>query len=98
MYKGRIFVSLASTAMVMLLAGCATDGKMQEEVAQARAMSLESKTAADRVAEDARAALAKAEEALTKAEEAARAADAAQACCDENKERVDRVFKKAMRK
>lgn len=97
MYKWRIFVSCASVATVMLLSGCASDG-LQAEITELRNTTLEIRATADRASESSSMAMSKAEEALNKAEDAARAAAEAQSCCEDNRERVDRVFKKSMNK
>jgi outer membrane murein-binding lipoprotein Lpp len=73
----------ASMAAALLLSGCASD-QMKKDISDARSMAEQAQASADR--------------AQRSADAAASAASAAQSCCDENKTRVDRAFRKAMNK
>jgi uncharacterized lipoprotein YajG len=93
----RTVLPLTAAAAILLLSGCATD-QMKQDIAEARALAEEAKAAAAAAQSSADTAAAKADAAAAKAELAHGSADAAQACCDANKERVDRMFRKAMMK
>lgn len=90
MKKRSILVTCASAATVLLLSGCGTE-QLKSEIAEVRSIAQEAKSSAQASA-DASAA------AMSKAEAAASAAEAAQSCCDDNRERLDRVFRKSMNK
>jgi membrane-bound lytic murein transglycosylase len=86
-------IALTSAIAVSLLTGCASE-QMQKEINEVRIIAQEAKATADKSmekAEEASAAMAKAEAAMS-------AAEAAQACCDDSRERLDRVFRKSMNK
>jgi hypothetical protein len=94
-------VSFAVRAAVMasvlgLVAGCSNVTKEQLAAVEAKASEASSKAAAAAsTADAAMKAAAKASESATAAQAAA---DAAQACCNDNKSRLDSMFEKAMRK
>lgn len=82
--KKTALLSLAAVlASAGLVSGCATD-ELKKEIADVR-------TLAEQAQGTANAADAKAQQALD-------AANNAQACCNENSEKIDRMFRKAMLK
>ena len=93
-------VSFAVRAAVLasvfgLVAGCSNVTKEQLAAVEAKASEASSKASAASQADAAGKAAAKATEAAAAAQAAA---DAAQACCNDNKSRLDSLFEKAMRK
>lgn len=85
------------TAFVMLVglvAGCATTGQLEEVRATANNALSEARAAGAKADEAANAA----NSAMGAVEGAQRAADNAQACCNDNADKLDRMFERAMRK
>jgi outer membrane murein-binding lipoprotein Lpp len=91
-----LFLS-ASLTTALLLSGCASD-QMKQDIADAKSMAEQAQASADRAQQSADAAAAKADSATARADAAASAADAAQSCCNDNRERIDRMFRKSMYK
>lgn len=94
--KKRLFL-VSSATTVMLLSGCASE-QLQKDIDEVRIIAQEAKSTAQMSMEKAESASASISAAMSKAEAATTAAEAAQACCDDNRERVDRVFRKSMNK
>jgi len=90
MKRFSVLLLSASMTAALLLSGCASD-QMKKDIADAKAMAGQAQTTAERAQQSADAAAAK-------ADAAANAANAAQSCCNDNRERIDRMFRKAMRK
>ncbi len=84
----------ALTLSVGLVAGCATTSQL-EEVRGIANSALEEARAAR---QESSSAQATASEAASAASEAKAAADAAQACCNEQADKMDRMFQKSMQK
>lgn len=97
MKKHSVLLSCASATAVLLLSGCATD-QMQREIAEVRTIAQDAKASAQTSADAAASAMSKAEAAATAAESAKETAEASQTCCDDSRERLDRVFRKTMNK
>ena len=98
----KVLIAAAATAA---LAGCVSESKFNEHVAQADAQikaaqqeAAAAKASADAATAAARAATDAAASAQNTANQAGQAAKAAQACCDANSEKIDRAFQKSMGK
>ena len=87
--------SLAKLSAAALLAGltigCASNAELERMVRDA-------KQAADHATEVANQANQTANEAKSTADQALSAAQSAQSCCQQNSEKIDRMFKKSMQK
>ena len=83
MKRTTVIAAAAVLAAPTLFSGCASD-QMKKDIAEVRAMAEEANAKAD-------AAAAKADMAMDTAQDA-------QACCNNNSEKVDRMFRKAMMK
>ena len=88
-------------AVLMILGGCAT----VEQLNEVRAMAEKAQSAANDAASAASSAASAADGAMSAANRvmdaaasAQSAADAAMACCNENSNKLDRMFEKAMQK
>ena len=85
----------------VLLSGCATTDELRElrnMAEQARSAAANAQGTADRAMAAATAADSRAIEAERKAEGALQAANESSNCCQQNSERLNRMFKKAMQK
>ena len=89
------FPNLAKFSLAALIAsvtiGCASNANLEKMVKDAQA-------AADHATEVANQANNTANEAKSTADQALSAAQDAQACCKQNSEKIDRMFKKSMQK
>ena len=93
MKKLIIKVSIIAVALGFL-SGCATT----EQIAQIQATADRALETANNASDRANNALSTANSAMDAARRAQSAADAAQACCNENSEKIDRAFERAMQK
>lgn len=93
---------LSAFAMVVgLVGGCASTSELNEVRATAEAAQQAAATARTTAGEAksmARAAQSAAEAADLKADEALLSANNANSCCEQNSEKIDRMFKKSMMK
>ncbi|MGH8646877.1 MAG: Lpp/OprI family alanine-zipper lipoprotein [Gammaproteobacteria bacterium] len=96
MKQTGIFVSrvTAISLLVGLMAGCATTSQLEEVRATANNALSEARAAGTKADE----ALSAANSASSAAQAAQQAADNAQACCNDNADKLDRMFERAMRK
>ena len=78
-----------------MIGGCAD---MVAQIEQAKASAAAAMDRANEAYDLAQSASNKASEAAFAADEAQHAADAAQRCCNENSDKMDRMFEKAMMK
>ncbi|MFO1393431.1 MAG: alanine-zipper protein [Steroidobacteraceae bacterium] len=103
--KTAIAKVLTVAAAAVALAGCVSQSKFDEYVAQndaavkaAAQEAAAAKAAADSANATASNAASTANAAQNTANQAGQAAKAAQACCDANSEKIDRAFQKSMGK
>lgn len=96
MKQTGIFASRVTgiSLLVGLMAGCATTSQLEEVRATSNNALSEARAAGTKADE----AMNTANSAMSAAEQAQRAADNAQACCNDNADKLDRMFERAMRK
>lgn len=82
-------IALISVLAIFLATGCASITK--EQLDEVRSMAESAQSKADSASDTA-------SKALETAEAAQRSANDAQACCDENTQKIDRMFEKTMAK
>lgn len=95
----------ASVGVALLTTGCADLKPLQadianlkESVSRVEANQVSLKTTADSAAAEARTANAAAAAAKSAADQAASTAQASQTCCNENSEKMERMFRRSVSK
>lgn len=97
--KRNIIKTTGFATLFTIISGCAMGGCVTtEQLAAVEAMAKSAQAAADGAAKSADEAMAAANRAMDAAAGAQSAADAANACCNENSNKLDRMFEKAMQK
>lgn len=105
------YLLLMTALAVVVLSGCSTD-ELRKQITTVQQLAMEAKGTADRSQGSADAAMAKAEEAMARADEASATAQNAsataqstsasiqdlQTCCQDNRESVNRAFRRYMNK
>lgn len=89
-----IYRSIVAAAVILFATSCAST----QEIEDLRSMAEQAQQTAQEAQSDARSAESTASDASRKADEALRKAEAAQACCETNRERMERMFEKSQEK
>lgn len=89
-----IYRSIVAAAVILFATSCATTQDSDE----LRNMIEQAQRTADQAQTQAQSAASSASQAERKADEALRKAEEAQACCETNRERMERMFEKSQEK
>lgn len=85
-------------AMLVMIVGLASGCATTEHVNRVEASAAQAQQAASDAAAKADRALQSAQEAAAKADRALQAAEDAKTCCQQNSEKINRIFEKSMQK